>query len=130
MGSALVLGPLGSAGCGGTALCQTEVVVRLVPAQNTQDLDSFAPGVQTSVRVETTLFVGDLVTLEVLDVSGTSLATQSRAVDADRGAEFDYVTVPAPRAVLRATGEGVCGRAEDEVTIEVPAGAAERAGAR
>jgi hypothetical protein len=73
------------------------------------DVDDFAAGVQTNVDVESSLLAGDRVTLEVLDESGASLATMSRTVDAGGGARFEFVTLPAPRAVLRASGHGVCG---------------------
>ncbi|HMG20241.1 MAG TPA: hypothetical protein VK607_02950 [Kofleriaceae bacterium] len=117
VGSALV-----SVSCNGTALCRSEVVIAFAPTQASADLDAFAPGVQVDLRVETTLFVGDLVTLEVRDPSGASLSTTSRTVGADRAAVFDYVTVPTPRAVLHATGGGICGRAEIETAIDVAAG--------
>lgn len=116
-GSALL-----AAGCDGAALCRSEVFVAFAPTQITTDIDSFAPGVQTSVRVRTSLLVGDIVTLEVLDASGTSLGTVSRAVDARGDAAFDYVTVPTPRVVLRASGHGICGEGHDEIAVDVPAG--------
>lgn len=117
-GSALL-----GAGCDGVPLCPAPVFVAVAPTQITTDLDGFAPGVQTDVRVTTSLLVGDVVTLDVLDIEGTPLSTISRAVD-DRGeVAFDDVTVPTPEVVLRATGSGICGMARDEVTVDVSAGA-------
>jgi hypothetical protein len=116
-GSALL-----GAGCDGVPLCRSEVSVAFAPTQIATDIDSFAPGVQTDVRVQTSLLVGDVVTLEVLDAGGTSLGTVSRGVDAQGDAEFDNVTVPTPRVVLRASGQGICGEGHDEITVDVSAG--------
>lgn len=116
-GSALL-----GAGCDGVPLCRAPVSVAFAPTQITTDLDGFAPGVQTDVRVRTSLLVGDLVTLEVLDTGGTPLSTVSLGVDAQGEAEFDDVTVPTPQVVLRATGRGVCGESHDEITVDVSAG--------
>jgi hypothetical protein len=118
-GSALL-----AAGCDGAALCRSAVFVAFTPTQITTDIDGFAPGVQTNLRVRTSLLVGDVVTLEVLDASGTSFGTVSRAVDAKGDAAFDYVTVPTPRAVLRASGHGICGEGHDEIAVDVAAGTA------
>jgi hypothetical protein len=116
-GSALL-----GAGCDGVPLCRSPVFVAFAPAQITTDLDDFAPGVQTDVRLHTSLLVGDVVTLDVLDIDGMPLSTVSREVDPRGEAEFDYVTVPTPEVVLRASGHGVCGIGHDEVTLEVSAG--------
>ena len=77
----------GGAGCDGVPLCRAPVFVMFAPTKITTDLDSFAPGVQTDVRVRTSLLVGDVVTLEVLDPDGTPLSTLSRGVDAQSEAE-------------------------------------------
>jgi hypothetical protein len=90
--------------------------------QITADLDGFAPGVQTDVRLTTSLLVGDVVTLDVLSIDGMPLSTASRAVDPQGDVEFDAVTVPTPEVVLRARGQGVCGMGHDEVTLDVSAG--------
>lgn len=116
-GSALL-----GAGCDGVPLCPSPVFVAFAPIQITTDLDSFAPGVQTDVHVRTSLFVGDVVTLEVLTSDGTRLSTASLAVDAQGEVAFNDVTVPTPRVVLRASGRGVCGQGHDEITADVAAG--------
>lgn len=115
-------GSLISASCGGSALCKSEIVISIVPPEISSDLDTFAPGVQIDVRVTTTLLIGDVIALEVRDLDGALIGTVSRAVDAQGGASFDYVTVPTPRAVLHATGRGICGAAADQITVDVPVG--------
>jgi hypothetical protein len=110
------------AGCDGVALCRAPVSVAFAPTQITTDIDRFAPGVQTDVRVRTSLFAGEVVTLDVLDTGGTLLTTVSREVDAQGEAEFDDVTVPTPQVVLRASGRGICGESRDEITVDVSAG--------
>ena len=96
--------------------------VAFAPIQITTDLDSFAPGVQTDVRVRTSLLLAEIVTLDVLATDGTRLSTESLAVDAQGEAAFNDVTVPTPRVVLRASGRGVCGEAQDEITADVAVG--------
>jgi hypothetical protein len=110
------------AGCDGVPLCRSPAFVTFAPIQITTDLDSFAPGVQTDVRVRTSLLIGDVVTLEVLATDGTRLSTESLAVDAQGQVAFDDVTVPTPRVVLRASGRGVCGEGHDEIPVDVAAG--------
>ncbi|HEX3760651.1 MAG TPA: hypothetical protein VHW23_18175 [Kofleriaceae bacterium] len=127
MRGGLCLGILASsalpgAGCNGVPLCRAPVFVAFAPTQITTDLDSFAPGVQTDVRVESSLLVGDTVTLEVLDTGGTVLSSISRGADMQGGVEFDDVTVPTPKVVLRAMGRGVCGEGHDQITLDVSAG--------
>lgn len=112
-----------SAGCSDRPLCQSEVFVAFAQTRVTVDLDDFAPGIQTDLTVRTSLQLGDVVTLEVLDAAGTVTQTEARAVGDGGLAEFDYVTVPASHATLRATGSGLCGDGHDEITVEVPAGA-------
>lgn len=116
-GSALL-----GAGCDGVPLCRSPVSLAFAPTQITTDIDGFAPGVQTDVRLTTSLLVGDVVTLDVLDIDGTSLSTSARAVDPRGEVEFDDVTVPTPQVVLRASGRGICGAGHDEITVDVSAG--------
>jgi hypothetical protein len=112
-----------SAGCSDRPLCRSEVFVAFAQTRVAADLDDFAPGIQTSLTVRTSLHVGDVVTLEVVDAAGTVTQTAARAVGDDGTAEFDYVTVPASHATLRASGSGLCGDGHDEIMVEVPAGA-------
>jgi hypothetical protein len=113
----------GLAGCGDPPLCAGDVFVAFAQTHVTTDLDAFAPGVQTNVQVRTSLGLGDTVTLEILDAGGAVVGTASRAVGRDGVAEFEDVTVPASRATLRATGSGTCGDGQDEIMVDVPAGA-------
>ena len=117
MGSTLL-----GAGCDGVPLCRSPAFVTFAPIEITTDLDSFAPGVQTDLRVRTSLLLGEVVTLEVLTTDGTRLSTESFAVDAQGEAAFNDVTVPTPKVVLRASGRGVCGEAHDEITADVAVG--------
>ena len=117
----LIASALAAAGCG-EAVCQSEVFLAFTQTPITTDIDDFAPGVQTNVRIRTSLAVGDIVTLEIADMTGTVQTTVKRAVDVDGIAAFDYVTVPTPRVVLRATGIGQCGIGRDEISVDVPVG--------
>jgi len=116
-------GGLAGTGCGDPPLCQSEVFVAFQEATIAVDVDAAAPGVQTDIHLRTSLEAGDLVTLEILSTDGTSLGTWIQPVAADGSAEFSDVSVPGPRAVLRATGRGTCGEGHDEITADVPAGA-------
>jgi hypothetical protein len=91
-----------------------------LPIEVATDLDGVAPGVQTRIALTTDLRTGEMVALEVSDEDGEIVGSAMGAVDADGGISFDDVTVPAPRAVLRATGSGICGRAESEIALDVP----------
>jgi hypothetical protein len=108
-------------GCGDTPLCEREVVIAFVQTSIALDVDGFTPGVQTNVRLRTSLHTGDVVTLDILDPGERLLDTVARAVEDDGAASFYYVTVPPPRVTLRAAGRGICGEARAELTIDVPA---------
>lgn len=112
------------ASCGDPPLCQSDVFVAFRPTMITADGDAVAPGVQTDVHIRTSLQAGDLVTLEVFAEDGTSLGTIAAPAAADGSVSFTGVSVPAPRAVLRATGRGTCGEGRDEITVDVLPGAA------
>ena len=112
-----------SAGCEDLPACAGEVFVAIDPLIVAIDTDAAAPGVQTDVRVRTSLAPGGRVALEVLDAAGRSLGTLARAVDSDGGAMFPAVSVPSPQAVLRATASGPCGIGHAEVTADVLADA-------
>lgn len=101
-------------------LCRDEVFVAFSTTVISGDVDDFAPGVQADIDVQSSLLPGDRIALEVLDESGASRETLSRTVGTDGGARFDFVTLPEPRAVLRASGHGVCGIAHDEEMVDVP----------
>lgn len=112
------------AGCGDPPLCQSDVFVAFRQTMIAADGDAVAPGVQTDVHLRTSLAAGDLVTLEVLAEDGTSLGTIAAPAAADGSVSFTGVSVPAPRAVLRATGRGTCGEGRDEIAVDVLPGAA------
>lgn len=112
------------AGCGDAILCDSSplVVIQAPTAAITVDGDPVAPGVQTDVRVRSTLLPEDGLELVVLDAAGAEVATLRMPAGAGGSTVFPGVTLPSPRATLRATGRSACGLADDEVEIEVVAG--------
>ncbi|HEX2687646.1 MAG TPA: hypothetical protein VHN14_13565 [Kofleriaceae bacterium] len=114
---------LGGVGCGDPPLCQTEVFVAFEQTMIAADVDAIAPGVQTDVHIRTSLQVGDVVDLEVLDTHGAPVDSVAAAAAADGSVVFTGVSVPAPRVVLRATGRGTCGEGHDEIVVDVLPGA-------
>ncbi|HSK02208.1 MAG TPA: integrin alpha, partial [Kofleriaceae bacterium] len=112
------------AGCGDGILCDSSplVVIQAPTSAITVDGDPAAPGVQTDVRVRSTLLPADGLELVVLDAEGAEVATLRMPAGADGSTVFPGVTLPSPRATLRATGRSACGLADDEVEIEVVAG--------
>src|SRR6185436_8237608 len=112
-----------SAGCGDPPLCQSEVFVAFQQTVITVDTNDAAPGVQTDIHLRTSLEEGEQVTLEVFGEDGSPQGESKVPVGADGSAVFVGVSVPVPRAVLRATAQGLCGRGTDEITVDVPAGA-------
>ncbi|MCX5742682.1 MAG: integrin alpha [Proteobacteria bacterium] len=111
---------LGSWGCGDPLLCKSDVFVAVQTTNITQDLDP-APGVQGDLRVRTSLASGELVELVILDGDGHVTSTATAAVDG-LGEANVRVTVPTPRATVRATATSTCGEGRDEVTFDVLAG--------
>ena len=120
---ASLAGPGVGAGCGDAPVCQSEVFVAFAQTVIASDLDAVAPGVQTDVQLRTSLRAGEQVTLEVVDGTGTVVATLDQSVNDEGEAVFTGVSVPEPRVVLRATGRGTCGEGHDEITVDVLAGA-------
>lgn len=110
-------------GCGDPPLCQSDVFVAFGQTMISSDADAAAPGVQTEIHIRTSLLTGEVVTLEVTDPEGASIGTTTAPVGADGSVVFTGVSVPTPRAVLRATGRGTCGEGSDEITVDVLAGA-------
>src|SRR5512140_2891589 len=119
-----VLMSAGSIGCGDPPLCQSDVVVAVDQTLIASDVDAAVPGVQTDIRIRSSLQEGDVITLEVLGVDGTSFGSVAAPAAADGSVVFAGVSVPVPRVVLRATGRGTCGEGRDEITVDVFAGAA------
>ena len=114
-----------AAGCDDRIACPgpIAVVIQTPTAAVVDDRDQVRAGVQTDVRVRTTLAEGARVELEVATPSGEVVGTASGEVDASGAVTLEGVTLPVPRAVLRATGaDDLCGSGEDEVTVDVLAG--------
>ncbi len=118
------LSALALAGCDDTLLCDSSplVVIQSPTAAITVDGDSVAPGVQADVRVRSTLLPGDGLELVVLDAAGVEVSTLRMPAGAGGSTVFPGVTLPGPRATLRAIGQSSCGLAEDEVELDVVAG--------
>jgi hypothetical protein len=112
-----------SSGCEDLPLCRSEVSVAFDQTVISVDLDAVAPGVQTQIRVRTSLRELEMVTLEVEDADGATLGTYTRRVASDGSALFSDIAVSAPRVTLHATARGTCGEGDDEITVEVTAGA-------
>jgi hypothetical protein len=112
------------AGCGDAILCDSSplVVIQAPTSAITVDGDPAAPGVQVDVRVRSTLLPADGLELVVLDAAGAEVATLRMPAGAGGSTVFPGVTLPSPRATLRATGRSACGLADDEVELEVVAG--------
>ena len=114
-----------AAGCDDRIACPgpIAVVIQTPTAAVLDDRDPASAGVQADVRVRTTLPEGARVALEVATPAGEVVATASGAVDASGAVTLAGITLPVPRAVLRATGaDELCGAGEDEVTVDVLAG--------
>jgi hypothetical protein len=100
------LAPAALAGCGDAILCDSSplVVIQAPTAAITVDGDPVAPGVQTDVRVRSTLLPADGLELVVLDAAGVEVATLRMPAGGGGSTVFPGVTLPSPRATLRATG--------------------------
>jgi hypothetical protein len=124
--SFLLLWPiaLAAAGCGDEILCDSSplVVIQAPTSAISADVDSVAPGVQTDVHVRSTLLPADELELIVLDGAGAMVTTLVQPVGAGGMTVFPGVTVPEPRARLRAVGRSECGHAEDELELDVTGG--------
>lgn len=119
-----MLSALAGAACGDPALCDSTplIAIQAPTAGVTVDGDTAAPGVQSDVRVRSTLVDGDELVLEVIDGSGTVLVTQRQPAGEDGETVFTGVTLPVPKAKIRASWRGACGTDSDEVEIDVLAG--------
>ncbi len=109
------------ASCDDGPLCQSQVFLAIQTSAVAVDVDSASPGVQTDVRVRSSLSEGETITLEVVGSGGVALSTDHLAVDASGTAVFAAISVPSQQATLRATTDGVCGAGLDEVTVDVSA---------
>ncbi len=104
------------------AICPAPIFVAIQTSSVTTDVDAAMPGVQTDVRVRTSLSPPDEVTLEVSSASGELLETATVPVDDTGVATFAGVSVVNPETQLRATVDTECGHAEDELVVPVTAG--------
>jgi hypothetical protein len=120
----ILLSALAGAACGDAALCDSTplIAIQSPTAGVTVDGDAAAPGVQSDVRVRSTLVDGDELVLEVLDSDGTVVVTQRKPAGEGGETVFAGVTLPVPKAKLRASWQGACGSESDEVEIDVVAG--------
>lgn len=117
-----VVGAAAGVGCGDDPICPSDLFVALQTSQVSLDTDAAAPGVQTDVRVRTSLAEGEQVTLEVFDADDSELATSIATVDASGLAVFEHVTVATPATRLRVSVSVFCGDASDELLIPVTVG--------
>jgi len=117
----ILLSALAVAGCGDGVICDSSplVVIQAPTSAVAVDADATAAGVQTDVRVRSSLLPGDEIELIVLDGAGVEAARARLPLDDDGQAVFAAVTVPGPRATLRAIGRSRCGSAEDQVDLDV-----------
>jgi hypothetical protein len=116
------LAALAGPGCGDGLLCQNDVLVIIQSPSGTlgTDSDQVTAGVQTDVRVRTTLLVGTSIGLTVTDSTGFTVDEAGAVVDADGYALFADVTVPSGTATLRAEADaGECGVGVDQIELEV-----------
>jgi hypothetical protein len=120
----ILLSAIGLAGCGDAILCDSSplVVIQAPASAITIDGDSAAAGIQTDVRVRSTLLPTDELELTVLDGAGAEVATVRQPAGEGGTTVFAGVTVPGPRATLRATARSACGFAEDAIDVDVVAG--------
>lgn len=120
-----MLSALAGAACGDPALCDSTPLIAIqAPTSGvTVDGDAAAPGVQSDIRVRSTLVDGDELLLEVIDSSGTVVVTQRKPAGEGGETVFTGVTLPIPKAKIRTSWQGACGTDSDEVEIDVVAGA-------
>lgn len=106
-------------GCGDPPVCLGQVFVVFQQTSITADVDDITPGVQSDIRIRTSLAEREVVSLDIFDAGGAPHGTFSRPVDVDGSVVFRDVSVPTPRVMLRATGRGMCGEGSNQVTIDV-----------
>jgi hypothetical protein len=123
--AALLMLAAAAAGCGDGPICQAQVLVIIQSPVGLigEDTNSVLPGVQTDVRIRSTVGGGVEVRLEVLDGGGAVLVTRTGTTDARGDLTLRDVDLPPGAARLRAAVDaGECGHDEDEVAIAVTAG--------
>lgn len=115
---------LAAAGCGDEVLCDSTplVVIQAPTSVIAADLDSAAAGVQTDIHVRSTLLTTDEIELIVFDGAGGITTMVSQPVGEEGVTVFKGVTVPEPRTRLRAIGRSNCGRAVDDIELDVTGG--------
>lgn len=107
------------AACGDAVLCDSSPLVVIQSPALAIDGDSSTEGVQTDVRVRSTLRSGDELELIVRDSAGETVMTYREAASGDDTTVFAGVTVPGPRATLEAIGRSECGDARDSIDVEL-----------
>lgn len=112
-------------GCGDGPICQSEVMVVIQSPSGVivEDSNLDMAGLQTDVRIRSTVGEGVEIVLELLDGSGAVLDTISAETDQDGDTTFEDVTVVDGTAGLRASVDaGECGSDEDEIDLAITAG--------
>lgn len=130
MGNAKLLPAIGlvllaAVGCGDGPICQSETLLIIQTPQGLVlgDSNDQMGGVQTDVRVRSTLGEDIDVELAVLDEDGGELYTDTVATDANGDVTFEDVDLPDGAVAIRVAADaGECGSDEDEVAIDVAAG--------
>jgi len=107
--------------CGDESICPSELFVAIQTSEVSIDSDPAAPGMQTSIRVRTSLGEGEQVTLEVFE-GDVALATATALTDVNGTAIFADVTVVNPSSRIRASISVFCGDADDEIVVPVALG--------
>ncbi|MBA2539037.1 MAG: hypothetical protein H0V17_05330 [Deltaproteobacteria bacterium] len=105
--------------CGDEPVCPSDVFVAIQTSQVSGDVDAAAPGIQTDIRVRTSLVDGEAVTLEVFSSTNLRLGVSTATVDDTGVAIFEGVTITGPEARIRASVSVECGDASDELVIPV-----------
>lgn len=118
MSRVLILLVACAAGCS-DALCDSSPLVVIQSPVLAIDGDSSTTGVQTDIRVRSTLRSGDELELTVRDSAGETVMTYREPAGGDDTTVFAGVTVPGPRATLEAIGRSECGEARDVIDVEI-----------
>ncbi len=112
-------------GCGDGPICQAEVLVIIRSPNGIVLTDSNVDmsGVQTDVRISSTVGEGKAIVLTVLGDGDEALGTVTGMTDADGDVVLEDVDLPAGAIALRAAVDaGECGSDEDEISLQVVAG--------
>src|SRR5688500_4663613 len=121
----IALAAIGTTGCGDGPICQSEVLVIIQSPSGPVLVDSnlTSDGIQTDVRIRSTVGEGVEVTLEVLDDDEEVIGEATGTTDADGDVTIEDVDLPDGAVQLRAfVDAGECGSDEDIVDVEIAVG--------